>query len=248
MERVSYPVITPEAARGIFDAILMKPVEKPEAGKRGNKIGFRWVITRLGIVNKGAMFSILRNELGGDGYGKNHQAPETAKGYDINAKKVRAQRNSLILSGGTDGNGDRKMLEYLIEAEIVISRGERNDTRRPSNIFLLNKYYQMFLRRAKKGQSFYQPFLGCREFSVSEWEIVKELPKEIDGQPSSEDFGTIFHKFDFSPVWNHWGHKKNVPRPQEGWREDSHLPVARFFHAVAEHGWIKVPIEEVLPC
>jgi CRISPR-associated protein Cas5d len=62
VERVSYPVITPSAARGIFEAILMKPIEKPEADKRHNKIGFRWVITRIGIVKKGTFFSIHRGQ------------------------------------------------------------------------------------------------------------------------------------------------------------------------------------------
>jgi CRISPR-associated protein Cas5d len=76
VERVSYPIITPSAARGILEAILMKPIEKPEASKRHNKVGFRWVNTRLGIINKGTVFSILRNELG---YGT-HQKPENAKG------------------------------------------------------------------------------------------------------------------------------------------------------------------------
>jgi CRISPR-associated protein Cas5d len=70
VERVSYPVITPSAARGILEAILMKPIEKPEAAKRANKIGFRWRILRLGIVREGVLTSILRNELG---YGT-HQA------------------------------------------------------------------------------------------------------------------------------------------------------------------------------
>jgi len=78
VERVSYPVITPSAARGILEAILMKPVEKPEAAKRGNKIGFRWRITRLGIVRKGVLVSILRNELGYDA----HPAYRNADGFD----------------------------------------------------------------------------------------------------------------------------------------------------------------------
>jgi len=96
VERVSYPVITPSAARGVLEAILMKPIEKPEEHKRHNKIGFRWVITRLGIVHKGTMFSLLRNELG---YAT-HQKPENAEGYDVS--DCRAQRHSLILSGGSD--------------------------------------------------------------------------------------------------------------------------------------------------
>lgn len=55
--RVSYPVITPSAARGILEAILMTPIERSEADKRHNKIGFRWVITRIGIVKKMARLS-----------------------------------------------------------------------------------------------------------------------------------------------------------------------------------------------
>ena len=116
VERVSYPVITPSAARGILEAILMKPVEKPEEAKRHNKVGFRWVITRLGVINKGTTLSILRNELRYPA----HQKPEDAIGYDINADRMRAQRHSLILSGGTDGHGNRQMLDYLIEAVIEV--------------------------------------------------------------------------------------------------------------------------------
>ena len=190
VERVSYPVLTPSAARGILEAILMKPIEKPEPHKRHNKIGFRWVITRIGIVNKGAMFSILRNELG---YGT-HQPPEKATGYDINGDKIRAQRHNLIL----------KNIEYLIEAVIEVPprtriRDERQ--RKPTAEWLArNKYHQMFLRRARTGQCFYHPFFGCREFSVKEWELCENSPETIDGQPESEDFGAIFADFDFSPV------------------------------------------------
>ncbi|MBZ5526259.1 MAG: CRISPR-associated protein Cas5 [Acidobacteriia bacterium] len=244
VERVSYPVITPSAARGILEAILMKPVEKPEAGKRHNKVGFRWVIGRLGIVNKGTMFSILRNELGYP----THQNPANATGYDINADRIRAQRHSLILSGGTDDSGNRKMLEYLIEAviEVLPEHRERNGRHiRPSAEFLArNKYHQMFLRRARAGQCFYQPFFGCREFSVTEWELVESPPEKIDGPHANEDFGMIFHDFDFAAMWNHWGHAKDQPRPADGWNQPGQRPIPRKpFHAKAENGWILVGTE-----
>jgi CRISPR-associated protein Cas5d len=104
VERVSYPVITPSAARGIFEAILMKPIEKPEAHKRHNKIGFRWVITRIGIKKKGTTFSILRHELD---YAA-HQPPDRDRGYEISSNRTR--RHRLILRDG----------EYLIEAVIEV--------------------------------------------------------------------------------------------------------------------------------
>jgi CRISPR-associated protein Cas5d len=190
VERVSYPVITPSAARGILEAILMKPIEKPEAHKRPNKVGFRWVITRLGIVNKGTMFSILRNELGYSA----HQKPEKATGYDIN--DCRTQRHSLILSGGMDEQGNRRMLEYLIEAVIEVEDDlgpggsrSRQPSWKPTQV--LAKYHQMFLRRARAGQCFYQPFFGCREFSVSEWELVGTPPPAIDSPWANEDLGMV---------------------------------------------------------
>ena len=40
VERFSYPVITPSAARGIFDAIYGKPVE------------FRWQVTAIEILRR----------------------------------------------------------------------------------------------------------------------------------------------------------------------------------------------------
>ncbi len=231
VERVSYPVITPSAARGILEAILMKPIEKPEAHNRHNKIGFHWVITRLGIVRKGTMFSILRNELGYSA----HQKPEHATGYDINADRIRAQRHSLIL----------REVEYYIEAVIEVppetrQRGGRQV--RPTAEFLArNKYHQMFLRRARAGQCFYQPFFGCREFSVAEWEIVENPPDRIAGRSENEDFGMIFRDFDFDKMWNHWGHTKDQPRPEKGWSQLSQRPEPKkHFHAQAVNGWINV--------
>jgi len=235
VERVSYPVITPSAARGIFEAILMKPIEKPEAHKRHNKVGFRWVITRLGIINKGTMFSILRNELGYP----THQKPEDATGYDINADRIRAQRHSLIL----------RDVEYYIEAVIEVPpetrlRGGRQV--RPSAEFLArNKYHQMFLRRARSGQCFYQPFFGCREFSVAEWQLDPSPPDPIAGQPAKEDFGMIFRDFDFGKMWDHWGDAKGQPRPVEGWTDPDHRPVPTHFHAQAVNGWIKLGKEQM---
>ncbi len=245
VERVSYPVITPSAARGILEAILMKPVEKPEASKRANKIGFRWRILRLGIVREGVLTPILRNELGYD----SHQAYGKVSGYDINADRIRAQRHSLIL----------RDVEYFIEAVIEVTGAGRRETRngsgrRPSEEFLArNKYHQMFLRRAAVGQCYYQPFLGCREFSVSEWSLEVSPPPQIPGAPPEKDYGIVFRDFDFDAVWNHWGHERGKPSPEAGWsdpdKRPSQLPPLR---AVAHHGWLTVAkvtngkVEEVL--
>jgi CRISPR-associated protein Cas5d len=221
----------------------MKPVEKPEAAKRGNKIGFRWRITRLGVVRKGVLVSILRNELG---YGS-HPAYGNAQGFEISDARVRAQRHSLILSGGSDANGNRLMLEYLIEARLEVEdglgpRGQRGQRPRLNAIQMRAKYHQMFLRRAAAGQCYYQPFFGCREFSVAEWALLESPPERISGAPETEDFGCVFRDFDFAPVWQHWGNEAGNPRPGKGWSVPRNRPVAlRPLQARAEWGWIRVP-------
>lgn len=232
VERVSYPVITPSAARGILEAILMKPIEKPEAAKRGNKMGFRWRILRLGVLRKGALVSILRNELGYD----SHPAYGNVRGYDISSSATRAQRHSLLL----------RDVEYLIEAVLEVTQAGRRPERdglgrRPSEEFLArNKYHQMFVRRAAAGQCFYQPFLGCREFSASEWELIGPAKAQPDAS-INDDFGVVFRDFDFGPVWNHWGDDADKPRPADGWNQTGQRPDAlRPLHAKAEQGWIRV--------
>jgi hypothetical protein len=184
------------------------------------------------------MFSILRNELGYPA----HQKPENATGYDINADRVRAQRHSLILSGGVSSEGERQMLEYLIEGVIEVlpeNRQRCGRQLRPSDEFLArNKYHQMFLRRARAGQCYCQPFFGCREFSVAEWEVVENPPEMLPGQPPQESFGLMFRDFDFQPMWNRW--RPNVPRPADGWSKPGQRPVPEHFRATAEYGWIKV--------
>ncbi len=236
VERVSYPVITPSAARGVLEAILMKPIEKPESAKRHNKVGFAWHILRLGILTKGTLMPILRNELGYE----SHPSYGNTKGFDIMEK--RTQRHSLIL----------KDVEYLIEAVIDVPEGKT----RCNVPNVLAKYHQMFLRRAEAGQCFYQPFLGCREFSVSEWELVKEPAKAVPDVTINDDFGFIFRDFDFAPVWQHWGDGKNQPRPND-WsdpRDQRKVPAAekyqvhpvaqRSLHAKAVNGWITVHSRE----
>jgi CRISPR-associated protein Cas5, subtype I-C/DVULG len=73
VERVSYPVITPSAARGILEAIFWKPE-------------MRYEIRRIGILKLGTQMAILRNELG---------ERQGSKPFFVEDK--RQQRSSLIL-------------------------------------------------------------------------------------------------------------------------------------------------------
>jgi len=224
VERVSYPVLTPSAARGILESILMKPIEKPEADKRHNKIGFRWRVLRLGIINKGFLMPLLRNELG---Y-KSH----SYRGYDVSdTDNVRAQRNSLILTGGVTAMGEPLPLDYLIEAVIEVPNGHAHS----DGVFLIAKYQEMFTRYAQQGRCFHRPYFGCREFPCEfEWAAgVSPNPK------INETFGPMLRDFDFAPVWNHWPEHQQRP---EDWKSNGRTisPQPKSFYAVAEKGWITV--------
>lgn len=212
VERVSYPVITPSAARGVLEAILMKPIEKPETDKRGDKTGFRWRVLRLGIVKEGMLVPLLRNELKTDKIAYSGKASLPVNISD--GENSRTQRHSLVL----------KDVEYLIEAVIEVPPQVQKFSRQ----FLIAKYHKMFLRRAEKGQCFHRPYLGCREFSCD-----FELASEAEPPDLNKDFGRMLRDFDFDPIWNSW--KENAPRPRQ-WP----LLQRNGFHAKAENGWIRV--------
>ncbi len=212
VERVSYPVITPSAARGVLEAILMKPIEKPEGEKRDDKTGFRWRVLRLGIVRAGVLVSILRNELKTDkiAYSGKASLPVNIS----NVEETHTQRHSLIL----------KDVEYLIEAVIDVP----NLVKKFGQPFLIAKYHKMFLRRAQKGQCFHRPYLGCREFPCD-----FELAPEAEPPDFKSNYGQMLRDIEFSPLWEAW--KDTAPYPQQ-WP----LLQRKSFHAEADRGWIAV--------
>ncbi len=219
VERVSYPIITPSAARGILEAIFMKPIEKPETNKRRDKEGFRWHILRIGVVREGSMMSILRNELG--------YAAHNFTGYNINdSKNVRTQRHSLILQGDEMESGEKR-LEYIIEAQIESSGAT------------IGKYIGCFKRRAQKGQCYYRPYFGCREYPCN-FELALETEPNIG---INKSYGTIFRDFDFSKVWEHW--PDNAKHRPITWKENTHRSISpkpyKPFLAVSDKGWISIP-------
>lgn len=182
VERVSYDVITPSAARAIFEAILWKPA-------------IRWQIKKVEVLNPIKFDSVRRNEVG--------TVMHTAsKGIYIDESKNRQQRASLIL----------KDVHYRITAELVfippakravtsnpvpdalISEDEKSDYRKDENP---GKYNAMFERRAKKGQCFNQPYLGTREFSCS-FKLINPETKDPAPIDETRDLGFMLYDMDFS--------------------------------------------------
>ena len=174
VERVSYDVITPSAARAIFEAIFWKPA-------------IHWQVTKIEVLNPVKWTSVRRNEVGA-----------VASKSAIYIEDKRQQKNSLLL----------KDVKYRIWAKMeyrsVAKRKAQGDlfSREPGSDENPMKYYQMFERRASKGQCFNQPYLGTRECSAS-FRLVdtekEQLPPAITTeQGGTKDLGIMLYDMDFS--------------------------------------------------
>jgi CRISPR-associated protein Cas5d len=136
VERVSYSMMTPSAARGILEAIFWKPE-------------FSWRIQRIAVLKPIRHFSILRNEV------NSKVAPQTVTQWMRGAAPApyladedRAQRSTLGL----------RDVAYRIEAQVHLRNGQPGCEEM--------KYREQFLRRLQRGQCFTRPCLGCREFAA----------------------------------------------------------------------------------
>lgn len=136
VERVSYDVITPSAARAIFEAIFWKPA-------------IRWEVTRIEVLNPIQWTSVRRNEVGAVGSIRTQQ---------IYIEEKRQQRNALLLK-------DVRYRIYAKLVYIPVSQ-RKSEQQRDAKDENPGKYQTMFERRASKGQCFNQPYLGTREFSA----------------------------------------------------------------------------------
>ncbi len=170
VERVSYDVMTPSAARGILEAILWKPA-------------LRWRVTQIDVLEPIRWESVRRNEVGTvmstdlaitamkKGSGK--------LGMYVDDPRVRQQRAGLFL----------RDVAYTIHAYFELTdKASQEDT--------TVKFQEMFLRRAEKGQCFNQPYLGCREFSACFEPIPHDqpLPEPIH---ETRDLGWMLHDQDY---------------------------------------------------
>jgi len=219
VERVSYDVMTPSAARAIFESILWKPA-------------IRWNITRIEVLNKIKWISVRRNEVG-----KTFPAP-TAKQMEgvlgapmgIFIEDERQQRAGLFLRdvkyrihGYFDfiPPEERKSNRSIL-SEVWADQQEETEFIRKDETAA--KYAAMFERRAKKGQCFNRPYLGCREFAC-DFRLIDPLAEPADTINETRDLGYMLYDMDFSADINN-------PKPL-------------FFRAGIEHGVINTDRREV---
>lgn len=172
VERVSYDVITPSAARGIIEAVYWKPA-------------IRWWIDKIHVLKEIKFTSFKRNEVSEVvSASKVKQVMNGAvKPLYLAATEKRQQRASLVL----------KDVDYVVEAhfeEVKEKWGER-DTK--------EGHYNIILRRLREGQYFSSPCLGTREFGAK-IELIESKdipPSEIKGK---RDLGWMLHDFDYTNI------------------------------------------------
>lgn len=182
VERVSYDVITPSAARAIFDAILWKPA-------------IFWQIKRIEVLAPIKWISVRRNEVA---------AVASSRSDGILIEESRQQRAGLFL----------RDVKYRLHAEFdFIPREKRGKVFNPVPEFLQNdaddqadiartdetpaKYAAIFERRAKKGQCFHRPYLGCREFAAN-FRLVNPQGEPATPITETRDLGWMLYDLDFS--------------------------------------------------
>lgn len=191
VERVSYDVMTPSAARACFEAILWKPA-------------IRWHIRKIEVLKPIRWINLRRNEVASVVSTRNVETVmRNGTGIlGLNIEDDRQQRAGLFL----------RDVAYRVHADL-----EFFTDRDPGAH--ANKYYEMFERRASRGQCVNQPYLGCREFAAY-FRLVTDPATEPAPIDETRELGFMLHDLDFTQAAD--------PQP-------------RFFRARLENGAVSVP-------
>jgi len=170
VERVSYDVMTPSAARGILEAIHWKPA-------------IRWIVDRIFVLKPIRFESLRRNEVG-------HRASATTaasamkRGHGdigIMVDDDRQQRATTLL----------RDVAYLIDAHF-----ELTDKAGPDDT--VGKHLDMARRKARQGQCFHHPYLGCREFAADFALVDHSAPRPSLELSGERDLGWMLFDIDFA--------------------------------------------------
>lgn len=169
VERVSYDVMTPSAARACFEAILWKPA-------------IRWHVRKIEVLKPIRWINLRRNEVASVISTRNVETAMKSGAGDLGLyiEDERQQRAGLFL----------RDVAYRVHTDMEFRReGDPSGT--------AMKYQEMFERRASKGQCVNQPYLGCREFAA--WfRLIPDTTTESAAIDETRDLGFMLHDLDFS--------------------------------------------------
>jgi CRISPR-associated protein Cas5d len=172
VERVSYDVITPSAARALFECIFWKPAVCWQVRRIELLAPVRWVNLRRNEVKSKVPVPSVTSAMA-------HGGP-----LDIYAddSDERVQRAGLFL----------RDVHYRLHADLNFLEG-RQDRDPPQ------KFFAMFERRARAGQCVNQPYLGCREFDARV-RFVEDPTAERPAVDETRDLGWMLHDLDFTDL------------------------------------------------
>lgn len=169
VERVSYDVMTPSAARACFEAILWKPA-------------IRWHVRRIEVLKPIRWINLRRNEVASVVSTRNVETAMKNGSGDLGLyiEDDRQQRAGLFL----------RDVAYRVHADLEFLRERGSEAS-------ATKYHEMFERRAGKGQCVNQPYLGCREFAAA-FRLVTDADDESVPIDETRDLGFMLHGLDFT--------------------------------------------------
>jgi CRISPR-associated protein Cas5d len=174
VERVSYDVITPSAARGILEAIHWKPA-------------IAWRVNKIHVLKPIRFESLRRNELGSKISARNASTAmnnKSTEGLYTLIEEDRQQRATTLL----------RDVAYVIEAHFELTPKAGADDS-------VGKHLDQFNRRARKGQCFHQPCMGTREFPAHFALIEPDAPlpmTDLTTEQQNRDLGWMLHDIDFA--------------------------------------------------
>jgi len=168
VERVSYPVMTPSAARGVLEAVYWEPE-------------MYYVVDQITVVRKGRWFTFRRNEV------QKVISLNEARRWMRGSKDI----GYIHAGGGAPDAAQRNLLglaevEYVVSAQIGLTRKGQSDGEQVA------KYVERFRKRAAAGKCFHRPALGCREF-VADFDLVEDGDTIRRANWPEEDLGLILY-------------------------------------------------------
>lgn len=174
VERVSYDVMTPSAARGILEAIHWKPA-------------IRWVVDRIHVLKPIHFQSFRRNEVG-------------ARISAVSAERAMRAGSTADLGLVVEDNRQQRATMFLTDVDYVIeAHFELTDKAKDDDTEA--KHLSMFNRRAAAGQCFHRPCLGTRECTADFALIAAGAPLPESPLPDDQrnrDLGWMLHDIDFA--------------------------------------------------
>ena len=173
VERCSYDVMTPSAARGMLEAVYWHP-------------GMRWVIDKIYVRKPIQFTSIRRNEVKSKVLAGNVLSAINGGGKPlyISSREEIVQRAAILL----------RDVEYVVEAHFEMTpKAVPGDNE--------GKFKDIIMRRLRRGECYHRPYFGCREFPAhfKACETLPPCPKELEGE---RDLGYMLWDLDYSDPEN----------------------------------------------